>query len=100
MLDSCHWHASGAQPLDGYPVGRLALVHLNDAPAKPPREIEDADRVLPGDGVINLKALIQELRSSKYQGPWSLETFNPGYWTEDPEDIARRGHAAIDVILG
>ncbi|TMD85142.1 MAG: sugar phosphate isomerase/epimerase [Chloroflexi bacterium] len=100
VLDSCHWHASGAQPLDGYPVGRLALVHLNDAPAKPPREIEDADRVLPGDGVINLKALIQELRSSKYQGPWSLETFNPGYWTEDPEDIARRGHAAIDVILG
>ena len=100
VLDSCHWHASGAQRLDGYPVGRLALVHLNDAPAKPPREIEDADRVLPGDGVINLKALIQELRSSKYQGPWSLETFNPGYWTEDPEDIARRGHAAIDVILG
>ena len=100
VLDSCHWHASGAQPLDGYPVGRLALVHLNDAPAKPPREIEDADRVLPGDGVINLKALIQELRSSKYQGPWSLETFNPGYWREDPEDIARRGHVAIDVILG
>src|SRR5437868_1964499 len=73
VLDSCHWHASGAPPLDGYPVDRLALVHLNDAPAKPPREIEDADRLLPGDGVINLKALIQELRSGKYQGPWSLE---------------------------
>jgi 2-keto-myo-inositol isomerase len=99
VLDSCHWHASGAQPLDGYPIDRLALVHFNDAPAKPPREIEDADRVLPGDGVINLKALIDELRTGKYAGPWSLETFNPAYWTQDPEEIARRGRAAIDALL-
>jgi 2-keto-myo-inositol isomerase len=100
VLDSCHWHASGAQPLDGYPIDRLALVHLNDAPAKPPREIEDADRVLPGDGVINLKALIKELRAGQYAGPWSLETFNPTYWTQDPEEIARRGRAAIEALLG
>jgi 2-keto-myo-inositol isomerase len=99
VLDSCHWHASGAQPLDGFPVDRLALVHLNDAPAKPPREIEDADRVLPGEGVINLKALIHELRAGKYAGPWSLETFNPDYWAHDPADIARRGYAAIDALL-
>jgi 2-keto-myo-inositol isomerase len=99
VLDSCHWHASGGQPLDGYPIDRLALVHLNDAPAKPPREIEDADRVLPGEGVIQLKALVQELRTGKYRGPWSLETFNPGYWREDPEQIARRGHAAIEALL-
>jgi 2-keto-myo-inositol isomerase len=99
VLDSCHWHASGGQPLDGYPVDRLALVHLNDAPAKAPREIEDADRVLPGEGVINLKALIQELRTGKYAGPWSLETFNPAYWERDPEDIARRGLAAIEALL-
>jgi 2-keto-myo-inositol isomerase len=100
VLDSCHWHASGAQPLDGYPVDRLVLVHLNDAPAKPPREIEDADRVLPGEGVINLAALIQELRTASYAGPWSLETFNPGYWTQDPEDLARRGHTSVDRLLG
>jgi len=99
VLDSCHWHASGAQPLDGYPVDRLALVHLNDAPAKPPREIEDADRVLPGEGVINLKALIHELRTGKYAGPWSVETFNPGYWEENPEGVARRGYAAVVAVL-
>jgi 2-keto-myo-inositol isomerase len=99
VLDSCHWHASGAQPLDGYPVDRLALVHLNDAPAKPPREIEDADRVLPGEGVINLEALINQLRTRKYAGPWSLETFNPGYWSQNPEDLVRRGHTAIEALL-
>jgi 2-keto-myo-inositol isomerase len=99
VLDSCHWHASGAQPLDSYPVDRLALVHLNDAPAKPPREIEDADRLLPGEGVIELAELIRELTKAGYAGPWSLETFNPAYWREDPEAVARRGHVAIDALL-
>ena len=99
VLDSCHWHASGSQPLDAFPVERLALVHLNDAPDKPPREIEDEDRVLPGEGVIQLKTLLAALKARGYTGPWSLETFNPGYWKQDPEDIARRGHAAIATLL-
>jgi len=99
VLDSCHWHASGSRPLTSFPVDRLALVHLNDAPDKLPREIEDADRVLPGEGVIQLKTLLADLKAGKFAGPWSLETFNPGYWKEDPEAIARRGHAAIDGLL-
>ena len=97
VLDSCHWHASGGQPLDGYPINRLALVHLNDAPAKPPREIEDADRVLPGEGVIKLTTLINDLKGGNYTGPWSLETFNPTYWTEDAAAVARRG---FDTVTG
>jgi 2-keto-myo-inositol isomerase len=99
VLDSCHWHASGGQPLDGYPVDRLALVHLNDAPSKPPREIEDADRLLPREGVIKLADLRRELETRRYNGPWSLETFNPGYWKEDPEAVARRGFEAVTRVL-
>jgi 2-keto-myo-inositol isomerase len=99
VLDSCHWHASGSQPLDAFPVERLALVHLNDAPDKPPRQIEDEDRVLPGEGVIKLKTLLAALKARGFAGPWSLETFNPGYWKQDPEDIARRGKGAIDTLL-
>jgi 2-keto-myo-inositol isomerase len=100
VLDSCHWHASGSQPLASYPAERLALVHLNDAPDKPPREIEDEDRVLPGEGVIDFKTLTAELKTRGYSGPWSLETFNHGYWKEDPEAIAHRGVTAITRILG
>ena len=88
VLDSCHWHASGAGSLDPFPVDRLAMVHLNDAPAKPPREIEDADRVLPGSGVIGLPELVADLSGRGYRGPWSLETFNPTYWADDPNEIA------------
>jgi 2-keto-myo-inositol isomerase len=100
VLDSCHWHASGSQSLSTFPVDRLAMVHINDAPPKPPREIEDADRLLPGTGVIALPALVRALRARGYAGPWSLETFNPIYWEEDPLSLARQGAAALATLLG
>jgi 2-keto-myo-inositol isomerase len=100
VLDSCHWHASGAASLDGFPVDRLAMVHLNDAPAKPPREIEDADRVLPGAGVIRLTDLVADLGRRGYRGPWSLETFNPAYWANDPDEIATRGLRLLRDLVG
>jgi 2-keto-myo-inositol isomerase len=93
VLDSCHWHASGSGSLDPLPVDRLALVHLNDAPAKPPEQIEDADRVLPGLGVIRLPELIAALSVR-------LETFNPEYWEADALTVARQGEAALDALLG
>jgi hypothetical protein len=34
-----------------------------------------------------------------YVGPWSLETFHPAYWTEDPATIARRGTQACEKVM-
>jgi 2-keto-myo-inositol isomerase len=100
VIDSCHWHASGSGPLDAFPVERLAMVHLNDAPPKPPREVEDADRLLPGRGVIRLTELVAALRDRGYRGPWSLETFNPDYWAMDPSSVASEGQEALRPVLG
>jgi len=99
VLDSCHWHASGAGLLDAFPSDRVAMVHLNDAPDKPRRDIEDADRLLPGRGVIRLTELVGTLRAAGYRGPWSLETFNPDYWAASPADIATEGRAAVARLL-
>ncbi len=100
VLDSCHWHASGSGSLDAFPVERLAMVHLNDAPGKAPRDIEDGDRVLPGEGVIRLRELLGGLAARGYRGPFSLETFNPSYWSEDPAAVAERGRAALSRLFG
>jgi 2-keto-myo-inositol isomerase len=99
VLDSCHWHASGSGPLDAFPVDRLAMVHLNDAPPMPPERIEDADRLLPGLGVIHLQELVTTLAGRGYSGPWSVETFNPAYWNADPLQVAREAAAAADRLL-
>ena len=99
VLDSCHWHASGGGSLDGFPIDRLAVVHLNDAPAKPPADLEDADRLLPGEGVIDLARLVSELRARGFAGPWSVETFNPLHWSAEPDAVAREGRAAVERLL-
>lgn len=91
VIDSCHWHANGSQPLGEFPVARLAMIHLNDAPTKALQEIEDRDRLLPTLGVIRLAELVASIRAAGYDGPWSLETFNPTYWERDPEAVAREG---------
>ncbi|HET7677463.1 MAG TPA: sugar phosphate isomerase/epimerase [Candidatus Limnocylindrales bacterium] len=100
VLDSCHWHASGSQSLDGFPVERLRMVHLNDAPAKDPDRVEDADRLLPGEGVIALPSLVSQLAARSYRGPWSLETFNPAHWRADPLAVAEEGRARLRALLG
>jgi sugar phosphate isomerase/epimerase len=99
VLDSCHWHASGGASLAAFPIERLAMVHLNDAPGKPPRDIEDADRLLPGLGVIDLTGLVGQLRAAGYGGPWSLETFNPEYWSADPMRIAWDGRSQLGHLF-
>ena len=100
VIDASHWYASGAEALGDFPIDRLALVHLNDVPAMSTGEIEDGDRVLPGEGAIDLAGLVTELKAGGYTGPWSLETFNPAYWAEDPESMARRGLTATARTVG
>jgi 2-keto-myo-inositol isomerase len=101
ILDVAHWHASGSPSLrDGFPVERLAMVHLNDLPDKPLAELEDADRLFPLEGVIRLADLMRDLTVHRYAGPVSLETFNPAHWAADPLDLARRGLEAVKTLVG
>ena len=63
-------HATGtrlAVVLWTIPVERIVMVHVNDALGKPPRDIEDADRVLPLEGVIHLMELVGGLTRRRYR---------------------------------
>jgi sugar phosphate isomerase/epimerase len=66
------------------------VFHMNDYPAKPPRQtISDKDRVFPGDGIAPLADVIQTLRAIEFDGYLSIELFNPEYWRRDPLAVAR-----------
>lgn len=100
VIDSCHWYASGAPDLSAAVARNLAIVHLNDVPEKDPSTIQDADRLLPGEGVLPLTRFVTQLRTLGYTGPWSVETFNPAYWDRDPAEVARQAYAAGLGALG
>lgn len=94
LADVYHLHKGGS----GF--GGLGLVsgrfmdvfHMNDYPADPPREqIQDKDRVFPGEGVAPLAEILRTLYDSGFRGYLSLELFNEDYWKRDPEEVVRVG---------
>ena len=102
VLDPFHIYRGGGEIEDmaGIPGDKIAVFHFNDAPAEPARaEQTDADRVYPGDGILDLKRMISILKDADYSGVISLELFNPSYWEEDPEEVARIGLEKMQVVV-
>lgn len=95
LLDSWHWHHAGATTQDIVHAGRERIVHVhfNDAPNLPPEQIRDDERLLPGEGVINLVGFLRALRSIGYHDALSVEVFGR-LKNVPPEEAARRGLAA------
>jgi sugar phosphate isomerase/epimerase len=92
LLDSWHWHHSGgtideiAQAAD-----RIVHVHLADAAALPPDQVNDMERLMPGEGVADLAGFLRALATSGYRGAISPEVFGRGLGGMDPEEGARLG---------
>ena len=78
LVDCFHCFGAGMpwKQLAELPGHKIVLCHLNDAPNVPLWEQQDAGRLLPGDGVIDLKGFLTALKAAGYAGPISLETFN------------------------
>lgn len=93
VIDAFHFYIGGSRPedLDGLEAAQLFLVHLDDAEPGEPSGLTDAQRLLPGEGIIPLRALISGIEAAGYSGAYSLELFRPEYWAMDPLDLARRG---------
>lgn len=78
-LDAWHWHHSGGTVADirAAPASRIVHVHVSDARAMPPEEVQDNMRLLPGEGVIDLVGFLQALKAIGYQGGVAPETIGP-----------------------
>lgn len=94
LLDVYHIYKGGSdfEGLGLFPGARMHCFHINDYPGDPPRAtIADRHRVYPGDGVAPLNQILRTLRDIGYRGALSLELFNPDYWKQDAELVARTG---------
>ena len=70
----------------------IKVFHVNDYPtARPRTDLNDADRVHVGDGQAPTDRIFQTLVANGCRTVLSLELFNPGYWQQDAELVAREG---------
>jgi sugar phosphate isomerase/epimerase len=101
--DAWHLFRGGSNPatLEQIPAERISIVHWDDAPPQPPREVQtDHDRVMPGDGILPLRETAGQLRRMGYRRMLSLELFNHDYWRQDPLEVAREGLRKMKESVG
>ena len=80
----------------------LRFVHVTDLASSLPRELwTDAERVLPGAGVLPLRDMFARLGAAGYAGPVSLELFSAevcARWAEDPVETARAALRSVVAL--
>lgn len=93
LLDSWHWHHAGGTVADILAAGKDGIVHVqvNDSPTLPPEKILDNERLMPGEGVIDLTAVFAALKKIGYEDGISPEVFGRGLKDMPPEEGAKMG---------
>jgi len=98
LFDPAHYHCTPTK-FDELTPGNVATikhVHVNDMRDKP-GELSDCngDRELPGDGILDLRALFGRIEELGYRGDFSIEMFSETLWALPPAEAARRMVASL-----
>jgi len=101
IIDTFHFFLAGqtAEDLQKIPIDRLWLVHFDDCVEKPLEELQDADRVWPGEGFFDLTGIMNALEVMHYDGFISLELFNPSYWKQEPSSTAEAAFQSLQKYV-
>jgi 2-keto-myo-inositol isomerase len=101
VIDTCHFYAGGSslRSIEEVPAEKVLIFHINDVEERPKQTIEDAHRLLPGEGVIPLHDILVRLQGIEFDGLCSIELFRPAYWQRDPVELAAAARAATLQVL-
>jgi sugar phosphate isomerase/epimerase len=68
ILDVWHWHHAGSTIADilAADPSRIVHIHVSDARATPPAEVRDNQRLMPGEGIIDLTGFFGALKKIGY----------------------------------
>jgi sugar phosphate isomerase/epimerase len=101
-LDAWHWFHSGGTVADILATDpkRIIHVHVSDAKAMPPEQVQDNMRWMPGEGVIDLVGFFGALKKIGWSGGVAPEVI--GSRVPDdmaPEESARIALAATTAVM-
>lgn len=92
LFDPAHYHCTPTkfEQISAESVPYIRHVHLNDMRDKP-GELSNcnSDRVLPGEGCLDLKALIAALEEHGYAGSLAIEMFSDELWALPAAEAAQ-----------
>ena len=98
LFDPAHFHCTVTkfEDLDERSIPWIRHVHLDDMRDKP-GELSNcnSDRVLPGEGILDLTALIVRIEAGGYTGSFSIEMFNDDLWGLPAQEAARRCYQSL-----
>jgi sugar phosphate isomerase/epimerase len=91
ILDAWHWHHSGSTTADILAADKSRIVHLHvsDAKPAPPEEVRDNQRLMPGEGIIDLMGFFKALAQIGYADGVSPEPLGRIPAEMSPDEAAR-----------
>ena len=98
LFDTAHYHVTPTKlrDINEGSVRYIKHVHLNDMPDTPADLAHrDFDRVLPGEGVLDLPEIISALERNGYKGYFSIEMFSSKLWRLPAKEAARRCYESL-----
>ncbi len=104
-VDAWHYFRSGSAARDTLrtlPGERIVGVQLCDAPALPEVDLVQAtlhERLLPGQGELDLGGLLGDLRATGTTAPIGVEVFSDALAGLPPEEAGRQAGAALRSVL-
>ena len=106
LVDPVHmWGArQDMADIERLATGRVFAAHFDDFPEGDPDVLIDDDRIMPGDGIIDLTAFCRHTVAAGYSGSIEVELFNPEIRRRDPVEVSREAReksaAVIAAALG
>ncbi len=102
ILDAFHTWNSGSsiEEYRSIPAAKISHYHIDDAGNdRPQMQQIDPDRLMVGDGPIDLKAELALLKEIGYDGCVSLELFNKDLWKKDPLEVLKLGLERVRSVM-
>ncbi|SEN31102.1 sugar phosphate isomerase/epimerase family protein [Lihuaxuella thermophila] len=100
LVDSYHWYTTQAtvDDLKRIPAGQIVFVHVNDSNCSP-AEALDHERLLPGEGCIDLPGFFKGLSEAGYHGPVSIEVLRTRPFVQPEAEVALQARRAVEKLL-
>lgn len=101
VLDCFHFHSmrSAISHLKQADARKIFIFHIDDSEDLPIGAARDCHRLMPGDGAIDMQAILQTLKEIGYDRMASVELFRPEYWDWPDEKTIRVSLEKTKAVL-